>query len=166
MRIVHRGIFALPSPTSLQGHRSPQVSTPNLPDWLVIFHWFADHLSWRTATPSGRSADTECVSDVLNKKGSLTCAFRTLWRPLEESLRAANIDPTKDKQRQLHCVAISAKRYACFMLDGKGRPVLLHCGVNNNKDRWSDHGLGDLLNPSDPESDDRKWTAQAWLAER
>ena len=38
--------------------------------------------------------------------------------------------------------------------------------VNNGEDgenRWSEHGLGHLLNPSDPESDDRSWIAQAWL---
>lgn len=31
------------------------------------------------------------------------------------------------------------------------------------KDRWSDHGLGHLLNPTDPDSDEHKWTGQAWL---
>ena len=30
--------------------------------------------------------------------------------------------------------------------------------------RYSEHGLGHLLNPTDPESDDRSWIAQAWLA--
>jgi len=74
-----------------------------------------------------------------------------------------NFDPATGKQRQLNCVAISAKRYALFLVDEKGHPVLLRRGINNKKDRWSDHGLGHLLNPSDPESDDRKWTAQAWL---
>lgn len=64
-----------------------------------------------------------------------------------------NFDPTTGNQRQLHCVAISAKRYALFLLDEKGHPVLLRRGLNNKKDRWSDHGLGHLLNPSDPESD-------------
>jgi len=35
--------------------------------------------------------------------------------------------------------------------------------VNNDDDRWSEHGLGHLLNPSDPESEDREWIAQIWL---
>ena len=30
--------------------------------------------------------------------------------------------------------------------------------------RWSEHGLGHLLNPTDPESEDREWIAQAWLS--
>jgi hypothetical protein len=36
--------------------------------------------------------------------------------------------------------------------------------MNNAEDRYSEHGLGHLLNPADPESDDRSWIAQAWLA--
>ena len=81
---------------------------------------------------------------------------------------------------------LSAKRYALFLLDENNIPVLLRascpfcgrknkpnatrCGkchkpiqVNNEEDRWSEHGLGHLLNPTDPESDDREWIAQAWL---
>ncbi len=74
-----------------------------------------------------------------------------------------NYDPATHQQRQLHCVAISAKRYALFLLDKKGLPALLRSGMNNKDDRWSEHGLGHLLNPSDPDSDDREWIARAWL---
>jgi len=73
-------------------------------------------------------------------------------------------DPQKCKhQRQLYCLAISAKRYALFLRDRRGSPVLLRKGVNNKEDRWSEHGLGHLLNPTDPDSEDREWIAQAWL---
>jgi hypothetical protein len=98
-----------------------------------------------------------------------------------------NRDPETSRQRQLCCLAISAKRYALFLLDGNGSPVLLrgscpfcgrknkptvmHCAkchkpirLNNAEDRWSEHGLGHLLNPTDPESDDREWIAQAWVS--
>jgi hypothetical protein len=74
-----------------------------------------------------------------------------------------NFDPKTKKQRQLYCVAISAKRYALFVKDRNGEPELLRKDINNHSDRWSEHGLGHLLNPSDPESDDRKWIGQAWL---
>jgi hypothetical protein len=74
-----------------------------------------------------------------------------------------NFDPKTGKQRQLYCVTISAKRYALFLQDQKGEPILLRKGLNNNEDRWSEHGLGHLLNPTDPESEDREWIAQAWL---
>jgi hypothetical protein len=74
-----------------------------------------------------------------------------------------NFDPTTHKQRQLYCVAISAKRYALFLKSEKCGPILLRDGVNNSEDRWSEHGLGHLLNPTDPESEDREWIAQVWL---
>lgn len=74
-----------------------------------------------------------------------------------------NFDPATKAQRQLYCYAISAKRYALFVVDSHGAPALLRNKVNNEVDRWSEHGLGHLLNPTDPNSDDREWIAQAWL---
>lgn len=67
------------------------------------------------------------------------------------------------EQRQLWCYAISAKRYALFLREPNGEPTLLRKGANNGDDRWSEHGLGHLLNPTDPQSDDREWIAAAWL---
>lgn len=74
-----------------------------------------------------------------------------------------NFDAATGAQRQLYCLAISAKRYALFIKNERNRPALLRKGVNNKQDRWSKHGLGHLLNPTDPESNDRDWTGQAWL---
>lgn len=74
-----------------------------------------------------------------------------------------NFDSTTHKQRQLYCFAISAKRYALFVRDAKNNPVLLRDGTNNHTDRWSEHGLGHLLNPTDLQDKDRDWIAQAWL---
>jgi hypothetical protein len=73
-----------------------------------------------------------------------------------------NFDPETGKQRQLHCLAISAKRYALFLKPKNGKPALLREGTNNKKDRWSRHGLGHLLNPTNPEASDRNWTAAVW----
>jgi|HubBroStandDraft_4_1064222.scaffolds.fasta_scaffold00010_75 hypothetical protein len=75
-----------------------------------------------------------------------------------------NFDPETHRQRQLYCLAISAKRYALFVRDPIGEPSLLREGINNKEDRYSEHGLGHLLNPTDPQSDDRSWIAQAWLS--
>ncbi|MFI5094970.1 MAG: hypothetical protein ACHQIK_16125 [Candidatus Acidiferrales bacterium] len=75
-----------------------------------------------------------------------------------------NRDPKTGTPRQLYCLAISAKRYALFLRDKRGSPVLLRKGINNREDRWSEHGLGHLLNPTDPASEDREWIAQAWLS--
>lgn len=73
-----------------------------------------------------------------------------------------NFDPKIGKQRQIHCLAISAKRYALFTLSKNGKPELLRECKNNKKDHWSRHGLGHLLNPTDPEASDRNWTAAVW----
>jgi hypothetical protein len=78
-------------------------------------------------------------------------------------IEADNFDPQTKQQRQLWCLAISAKRYVLFLCDRDGEPTLLRKGVNNGEDGWSQHGLGHLLNPSDPTSEDRSWIAQAWL---
>src|ERR1039458_5303760 len=74
-----------------------------------------------------------------------------------------NFDPARRNQRQLYCFAISAKRYALFVKDARGTPTLLRKGVNNDSDHLSEHGLGHLLNPTDPTSEDRKWIGQVWL---
>jgi hypothetical protein len=95
----------------------------------------------------------------LNDRGAL----RTSILKLEDD----NYDDpgTREQQRQLYCLAISAKRYALFLRDKRDSPVLLRKGANNNEDRWSEHGLGHLLNPTDPESDDREMdrASVAWL---
>jgi hypothetical protein len=81
-------------------------------------------------------------------------------------IESDNFDPKTKHQRQLWCLAISAKRYALFLRGRDGEPALLRKKVNNGddgEDRWSEHGLGHLLNPSDPTGDDRSWIAQAWL---
>jgi hypothetical protein len=74
-----------------------------------------------------------------------------------------NFDAKTQKQRQLYCFAISAKRYALFVNGKDGAPTLLRDRVNNHDDRWSQHGLGHLLNPIELESEDREWIAQIWL---
>jgi hypothetical protein len=73
-----------------------------------------------------------------------------------------NFDLKTGKQRQLWCYAISAKRYALFLRNANGTPELLRKEKNNSENRWSEHGLGHLLNPTDSESDDREWIAHVW----
>jgi hypothetical protein len=75
-----------------------------------------------------------------------------------------NFDPGTRQQRQIYCFAISAKRYALFVYNNdRGEPELLQKGVNNKSDGWSEHGLGHLHNPIDPDSEDRDWVRQVWL---
>ena len=75
-----------------------------------------------------------------------------------------NFDPATRKQREIWCVAISAKRYALFLKGKSKLPALLRKGPNgNSKDNhWSEHGLGHLLNPTDCTSEGRAWIAQFW----
>ena len=74
-----------------------------------------------------------------------------------------NRHPITKKQRQLYCVAISTKRYALFERLKYGTPRLLRKKGGDAEDRWSEHGLGHLLNPIDPESEDRDWISKIWL---
>ena len=74
-----------------------------------------------------------------------------------------NYDPETGKQRQVYCLAVASKRYALFLRGESGNPVLLQKNVNNHEDRWSEHGLGHLRNPVDPESEDRDWIRHAWV---
>jgi len=66
-----------------------------------------------------------------------------------------NHDPDTGERRQLWCYAISAKRYAQFTYDEGGMPVVVDDG-------YSEHGLGHLLNPDDPASEDRAWIRTVW----
>ena len=76
-----------------------------------------------------------------------------------------NFDPATKRQRELWCVAISAKRYALFLRRVKMKQVTLLRKLENSKDNhWSEHGLGHLLNPTDLSSEDRCWIAQYWHA--
>ncbi|MGW5649312.1 DNA polymerase [Saccharopolyspora sp. NPDC003752] len=68
------------------------------------------------------------------------------------------------------CYSISAKRYALYQLDPTGIPDIESTGEDTGDGesdiieigKTSEHGLGYLLNPSDPESNDRNWIRHLW----
>lgn len=73
-----------------------------------------------------------------------------------------NCDPDTGERHQLYCYSIAAKRYALYNLTDDGEPVLRKC---------SEHGLGQLLDPTDPNPDSspidpvtkaRKWIKRLW----
>ncbi len=68
-------------------------------------------------------------------------------------LEKENYDEATGQRRQLWGYSISAKRYALFNLDEHGKPLLR---------KWSEHGLGHLLNPADPDDDSRDWIRTLW----
>jgi hypothetical protein len=122
------------------------------------------------AVPSGGGVKDEVKALSWEQVARISDSFAAL-NPYDHSavpgsvlkIEDDNHDPSNKRQRQLHCLAISAKRYALFLKDANNKPVLLRKGANNGEDRWSEHGLGHLLNPTEPESEDREWIARAWL---
>lgn len=111
---------------------------------------FVHALSWRQ------------VEEIVSRFEALNPYDRNAIPGSVLKIEGDNFDAKTKKQRQLYCLAISAKRYALFSKDRRGCPELLRKGTNNDADRWSEHGLGHLLNPTDPESEDRQWTGQVW----
>jgi hypothetical protein len=69
-------------------------------------------------------------------------------------LEDVNLD-SQSNQQQVWCYAISAKRNCLYTVDNHQVPQLV---------KWSEHGLGHLLNPTDPDSEDRDWMRQVWDA--
>ncbi len=104
----------------------------------------------------------EQVRGIVDRFANLNPYDRTVIPGSILKIESDNFEPKTGLQRQVYCLAISAKRYALFVTDHKGLPVLLRKGVNNEDDRWSEHGLGHLLNPTDSQSEDREWIAQVW----
>jgi len=113
-------------------------------------HGFVHALSWQQ------------VKQISEKFDALNPYDRSAVPDSILKIEDDNRDPITQQQRQIYCFAISAKRYALFLKNARGTPVLLREGKNNKDDRWSEHGLGHLLNPTDPDNEDRKWIAQAW----
>jgi hypothetical protein len=80
---------------------------------------------------------------------------------------------TRRHRRQLHCYAISSKRYVLYNHES-GRQLALrgHTAVDDDTDspdqdepalrKPSEHGLGQLLNPIDPDDESRDWIAESW----
>jgi hypothetical protein len=66
-----------------------------------------------------------------------------------------NFDPQTGERRELWCYAISTKRYALYALGAARNPAI-------PPDGYKEHGLGHLLNPTDPDTDDPAWMRTLW----
>jgi hypothetical protein len=102
------------------------------------------------------------VGEVVKQFERLNPYDRTAIPGSVLKIEDCNFNPKTNKQREIWCHAISAKRYALFLKDASGRPVLLRKGTNSDENHWSEHGLGHLLNPTDLDSEDREWMAEVW----
>ncbi|MGD0894583.1 MAG: hypothetical protein ABSA08_00970 [Acidimicrobiales bacterium] len=136
----------------------------------------------RNVTDLGGSwafCDTDSMAIVCSERGGLVAcpggparlpdgseAVRALSFDQVESIRHrfAALNPydeevvpsiLKDEATAM-CFAISAKRYALYRLDEAGEPIFLE------EHPPSEHGLGQLLNPLGPKSEDPRWIPQIW----
>ncbi len=71
------------------------------------------------------------------------------------TIEDVNFNPETARQREIEAYVISAKRDALFTQRPDGTPEVL-------RDGYSEHGLGHLLNPMDPELEDRNWIRATW----
>jgi hypothetical protein len=66
-----------------------------------------------------------------------------------------NFDRETGRQKPIHSFAISAKRYALFTVEPEDRPEVVGGG-------YSEHGLGQFLNPIDPDLEEADWIRSVW----
>jgi hypothetical protein len=114
------------------------------------------------ALPDGRAAVRALTVDQVN-------GIRQRFAKLNPYRPDAVTDILKVEFTGL-CYAISAKRYALYQLDQSGTPDIEWTGEDTGDEesdiidigKNSEHGLGHLLNPTDPESNDRNWIRHLW----
>jgi len=58
-----------------------------------------------------------------------------------------------------------SNRTGALHLDEHGNPVLRKATDNVPGEKWSEHGLGHLLNPRDPGEEARDWIRELWEVE-
>lgn len=118
--------------------------------------------------------DTDSMAIVSTQTGGSVAAglMALSWKQVEEIVeRFASLNPydparvpgsilkiekenfLDGQQTLLYAYVISAKRYAVYNLHADGTYTLR---------KWSEHGLGHLRNPIDPESESRDWVKQIW----
>lgn len=94
--------------------------------------------------------------------------FRRL-SPYDETVQVLKAE-RGSLERELHCFAISAKRYALYRETDEGTAIEAHGDEETgggDEVVWdiakpSQHGLGHLLNPIDPGSESRDWIKESW----
>jgi hypothetical protein len=127
-------------------------------------------------------ADTDSMAIVANEHGGLVSCpggphrdkdgrecVRALSRREVEGIRGrfAALNPYQPAaipssilkhELDATCYAVAAKRYALYRHDQHGMLRLVPAGEHQP----CAHGLGHLLNPTDPDSEDRDWIVQFW----
>jgi len=76
--------------------------------------------------------------------------------PLLLALEPENFDPDSGGRLELHLHATAAKNYDLYTLSSGSQPTI-------TLRKWSEHGLGHLRTPGQPDADDRDWIEQGRL---
>ncbi|MGI8559472.1 MAG: DNA polymerase, partial [Solirubrobacteraceae bacterium] len=119
------------------------------------------------------------VDEIVQRFESLNPYDRQIVPGSVLEIEAENYGPDVER-RQLHCYSISAKRYTLYNLDQHGQPILRKITDEDDAEddepadsdeptdtldglrKHSEHGLGHLLNPTNPENESRDWIVQLW----
>lgn len=107
--------------------------------------------------PDGREAVKALswseVEEVVNEFAALNPYDHEAVPGSVLDLEKENLDKDSGLQRELYCYAISAKRYVLYQVGDDGQPLIR---------KFSRHGLGHLMNPTNPDSRDDNWIEQVW----
>ncbi|MFI5387372.1 MAG: hypothetical protein ACHQ50_14780, partial [Fimbriimonadales bacterium] len=102
--------------------------------------------------PAVRALSWAAVEAIAQRFAALNPYARQAVRGSVLEVKDINFDEG-GRQREVWCYAISAKRYTFLLRDQRGRLLV--------RDP-SNHGLGHLLNPMDPDNECRDWIAEFW----
>jgi len=107
--------------------------------------------------PGGPNRTRDDQDAVLAMSAEQVTTIRQQFETLNPYADGALADGLLKLESTGQCLAISAKRYTMFDLDPNA-PL----GFRIDPDKHSKHGLGHLLNPTNPTSEDRSWIRQLW----
>jgi hypothetical protein len=114
-----------------------------------------------------RSLSWDQVDEIVERFAALNPYNRTVVPGSILKIEKENFR-SPGRRRQLWCYAISAKRYALFEQKQGGPELVLltdgheESGLDLELAKVSEHGLGHLLNPQDPDDDSEGWIFEAW----
>jgi hypothetical protein len=109
------------------------------------------------------------VADIVERFAALNPYDRTVVPGSILKVEKENFDEEHNR-RQLWCWAISAKRYVLYTVEADEPSIRriadgheeAHDGDAPELAKVSEHGLGHLLNPTDPDDESGDWIEEAW----
>jgi hypothetical protein len=108
--------------------------------------------------PGGPHRTDDDESAVLALSSHQVTTIRNRFESLNPYAAGVLPDGLLKLEQTAQCLVISAKPYALFHIDPDA-PL----GFVIDPEKHSQHGLGHLLNPTNPDSDGRGWVRQFWV---